>query len=145
MRFVTLLAVADIGLLDSNGGSSSTGDGMAFSPELFFPKPNFHFDVFLATTGTGVGMMGSGGRAGGSSGSPRGVDDVREALLISRARDCDAVASVCSVWSSAEPGSMWAGVLVPLPFLAPRLRRLFVEGDREYISSSSCSSCSSKS
>lgn len=87
MRFVTLLAVADMGLPKSIDGSSSKGEGSAFSAELFFPKLNFHLDAFLTTTGTGGGITGRGGTAGGSSGSPRCFDDEREALLISRAKD----------------------------------------------------------
>jgi hypothetical protein len=104
---VTLLAVAviAIGLFESDGSGSSTGEAKGFSPEeLFFPKPNFHFDAFLVTTG-GAWMTGTGGISEGSSGkSPRCFDDERDALLISRARDCDAVASVSSVSSIGEPG-----------------------------------------
>lgn len=87
MRFVTLLAVADMSLPESTGGNSSKGEGSAFSAELFFPKLNFHLDAFLTTTGTDGSMTGRGGTAGGCSRSLRGFDDEREALLISRAKD----------------------------------------------------------
>lgn len=107
MRFVTLLAVADIaiGLFVSEESPSSTGDAKGFSPEeLFLPNPNFHFDAFFVTTG-GIWITGTGGKSGGSTGkSPRCFDDDRDALLISRAKDCEAVASVSSVSSSGEPG-----------------------------------------
>jgi len=136
-RFVTLLAVVDIaaGLPVSNEDGSSTGDARAFSPEeLFLPKLNFHFDAFFVTTG-GVWMTGTGG--GVSEGkSPRCFDDERDVLLISRARDWEAVASV----SSLSLGGKGAGAPEPLP-LAPRLRlRLFVDVEREYIPSPSRSS-----
>jgi len=144
IRFVTLLAVADIaigGLFVSDIGTSSTGD---LSPdELFFPKPNFHLDAFFVTTG-GARMTGTGG--GGSrdskGNSPRCFDEERDALLISRASDCEAVASVSSVSSVGDPGPSGEemGILEPLPFLAPRLRRLFVDAEREYIPSSSSKS-----
>lgn len=79
-------------------------------------------------------------------------DDARDALLISRARDCDATASVSSVSSLGVEG-VWD----PLPLRAPRLRRLLVEAERDvalsasslslswasrYSRSSSCSSTS---
>lgn len=68
-RLVTLLAVADIGLPTSDrGGISSIGEAAGRSPdELFFPKPNFHLDVFFTTTG-GALMTGTGGISGDSRG-----------------------------------------------------------------------------
>ena len=136
IRFVTLLTVADIGFA-SNGAASSTGDARGFSPEeLFFPNPNFHFDTFFVTTG-GAGMIGTGG--GASKGkSARCFDDDREALLISRAKDWEAVARVSRVSSIGDPGLVgWVGTPEPLPFLAPRLRRLWADVEREYIPSKS--------
>lgn len=107
MRLVTLLAVADIAmdLFISDEGTSSTGDAKGFSPEeVFFPKPNFHFDAFLVTTG-GAWITGTGGISVESKGkSPRCFDDERDALLISRAKACEAVASVSNVSSMSEPG-----------------------------------------
>lgn len=140
MRFVTLLAVEDIavGLFVSDKGTSSTGDATGFSPdELFFPKLNFHFDVFFVTTGTGGGWLeDSKGK------SFRCFDEERDALLISRARDWEAVASVSSVSSVGEPRLRGEakGAAEPLPFLAPRFRRLVVDVEREYVLSSYCSS-----
>lgn len=134
-RFVTLLAVVDIAAgLVSNEDGSSTGDARAFSPEeLFLPKPNLHFDAFFVTTG-GVRMTGTGG--GDSEGkSPRCFDDERDVLLISRARDWEAVASV----SSLSLGGKGAGAPEPLP-LAPRLRLRLFDVEREYIPSPSRSS-----
>lgn len=51
------------------------------------------------------------------------VDDDLEALLISRASDCEASAKVASV-SSLEPANV-----TPLPLRAPRFLRLLVEVD----------------
>jgi len=145
MRLVTLLAVADIpiGLFVSEEGISSTGDVNGFSPEeLFLPKVSFHFDGFLVTTGS-ARIAGTGGKLVGSTAkSLRCFDEDRDALLISRARACDAVTSISSLSSVGEPGvcARGVGTPAPLPFLAPRLRRLCVDVDRESIPSPSCSS-----
>lgn len=80
MRFVTLLAVTDI------GGSSSKGEGRVFSAELSIPKLNFHLDAFLEATGTGGGIMGKGGAVSDFADSPGRFNDGREALLILRAK-----------------------------------------------------------
>jgi len=70
-------------------------------------------------------------------------DEALDALLISRASDSDATASVTRVSSLGVVGVV---AIAPLPFLAPRFRLLFVEVDREVMPASSCSSsCSSTS
>jgi len=53
-------------------------------------------------------------------------DDALDALLISRAKDCEAMARVTSVSSFGVVGEA-----IPLPFLAPRFLRLLVEVDRD--------------
>jgi hypothetical protein len=64
-------------------------------------------------------------------------DDVLEALLISRAKDCDAAASeVASVSSLGVVGVAADFILL---FLAPRFRRLLVDGDLESMPSMSIS------
>jgi len=56
----------------------------------------------------------------------------REARLISRARDCEATASVSSVSSFGVVG----GCEEPLPLRAPRLRRLLVDAERDSVPTS---------
>jgi hypothetical protein len=90
-------------------------------PEELLPNESFHLEVFLVTTGEGD----KGGN--GSTGTRwcDALEDEREALLISRANV--STARVDSVSSVGDVG-LEAG---PLPFLAPLLRRLVVEVDRE--------------
>lgn len=166
IRFVTLLAVADMleatpGSIEVGGGVSSIGDTHA--PEtadpLFFPKLSFHLEGFLVT---GAGVIVGDGCTGGTV--LKFVDELEkdieimvktylreedlEALLISRASDCDASASVARVSSSGTVDEV-----IPLPFLVPRFLRLVVEVEREVIPSTStsavsrviCSTCSSMS
>ena len=162
-RFVTLVAAAVIGA--PSGTKEGSSRGKTRSPPLF-PNDSFHLDVFLATTGVGCvekdgaertedgrPYMGMGKGSCGTGG--RQVDgwptDACEARLISRARDCDASAREARVSSRRETGD----VRVPLPRRAPRLRRLFVDVERECMpsvstsasasasASASCSSCSS--
>lgn len=54
-----------------------------------------------------------------------------DCLLSSRARDCEATASVTRVSSWGEVGE---AALPPLPFLAPLLRRFVVEADLDDVS-----------
>lgn len=58
-------------------------------------------------------------------------DDARDARLISRARDCDATASVSRVSSLGVGGGC-----EPLPLRAPRLRRLLVDAERDSLPTS---------
>lgn len=60
-------------------------------------------------------------------------------LLISQASDCEATARVASVSSLGVVGDVGIGTTAPLPFRNPRLRRLFVEVDRDVIPSISIS------
>lgn len=85
MRFVTLLAMADIpiALSVSNEDASSTGDGRVFSEGVFSPKLNFHFDGFFVTTGDAWTTDTGRGKSGATEKSPRCFDDKRDALLIS--------------------------------------------------------------
>lgn len=171
MRFVTLLAVVDMGgdpprSKDVGGETSSTGETRPVAGVLFLPKLSFHLDGFLVTGGGtvfgedgGEGSVlrvplrgavskgcGRGKRETGSNGSAARRDEVAEflvdtdllvdedldALLISRANDCDASASVASVSSLGVVGGTR-----PLPFLAPLFLRLLVEVDREAVPSRS--------
>jgi hypothetical protein len=121
--------------------------------ELFLPKLNFHLEGFFAMEGTGgteevvgslgieelafefgafdfdfVSTMGMGYMDTGSYGISRRVlaeilDVVREVLLISRASDCDATASVSNVWSCLKGGTEVSLRLVR----APRFRRLLFD------------------
>jgi hypothetical protein len=145
--------------------ASSTGETRP--PELF-PKLNFHFDGFLVTTGVddaaGTAGIGGGGLPGdgdtaeeirytgkgntetGSKGwfirldlEPEVLVDERDALLISRAKDCEATASVSNVSSCVKTAA------APLPFLAPRFRRLLVEVDLDVMPANSTSPSTSPS
>lgn len=136
IRFVTLLAVAD----GKGDGCSSTSDVGARSPAsvlLCFPNPNLHLEAFFVT---GAWLMtGTGGSSKGKS--PLRFEEDRDALLISRARDSEADARLWSVSSMGDPGLRGIGGATPafLPFLAPRLRRLLFDAEREYNPSSSWS------
>ena len=140
IRFVTLFAVAD----GKGNACSSIGDVGARSPAavlLCFPKPNLHLDGFF-TTGAWL-TIGTGGTSGSSKGkSLLCFEEDRDALLISRARDSEADARLWSVSSRGDPGLRGRiGGTTPafLPFLAPRLRRLLFDVEREYMPSSSWS------
>jgi hypothetical protein len=105
IKLVTLVAAMDMGALFSK----ETGSGVV--PLL--PNESFHLEVFLVTTGDGER---------GGKGSRRWEE---EALLISRAK-----ASTARVESASSVGEVGLEA-EPLPFLAPLLRRLVVEVDRE--------------
>ena len=149
-------------------GSLSAGDSFAPAAVLALPFPNdsFHFDDFLEMDGVveldGAREMGtevlrrvSGGKAmpgemgygmgrtseaGGGGWEAPEVRDVRE---ISRARACDACARVSRVTSWGDAGLVGdIADVEPLPFLAPRLRRLCVDAEREPASPSTSPSCS---
>ncbi len=67
------------------------------------------------------------------------IEDTLEALLISRASDCDATAKVASVSSFGVVG---VPMTAPLPLRVPRFLLLLVEVEREVIRISCGSSCS---
>jgi hypothetical protein len=158
---LALIAAVPVSMLCE---ASSTGETRP--PELF-PKLNFHFDGFLVTTGA-LGATGTLGIEGGLPGDgdtaegrryrgkgyneigsmgwflrlilePDVLSDERDALLISRAKDCEATASVSNVSSCVKTAA------APLPFLAPRFRRLLVEVDLEVVPAISTSPSTSPS
>lgn len=167
-RLVTLLAVDAMALADVGGATSSTGEirpaaveaaALAASADaLFLPKLSFHLDGFLVTGAGGAFTVGAGAGATGLAKSAEGTaymdtgskgfltraglleperwEDDLEAMLISRASDWDASARVASVLSCGEVGLVG---IVPLPFLAPRFRRLLVDVDRDVMPSISTS------
>jgi hypothetical protein len=133
IRFVTLVAVV-VMPFDTGGsvGEEASSEGLRSAVDaVFLPNPSLHFDGFLVT-GVGAGTGGTADKA--SKLEPR-VDVLDEAMLISRAKACEASASVAKVWSVGEVGEI-GDVADPLPLRAPRFRRLVVDVDRDSVSNS---------
>jgi len=139
----------DVDVASSTGDTRPEAEAAA----LFLPKVNFHFEGFLLAAGGAemTGTDGGGAPARGAESKAEGianidtgsngsrsrlaeeleafvdtdllVDEDLEALLISRANDCEASAKFANI------SSLGVGTKEPLPFRAPLFLRLLVDVD----------------